>query len=81
VGRFVVPVLFLIGAGVMWQYNATSETSQVIFPGVWLVPGYEEDIRAQGRISAGVVAGLGLLLLGGALLDTIRSRRTIDHQS
>lgn len=62
--RFLTPLLF-IGAGlyVGW-YNQQNVDRALLFPFLpSLMPSLDGDLEAQGRASAGLLLGLGLLFL------------------
>ncbi len=67
--RFLAPVLFLCaGAGVAW-FNSQHEDRVLAFPFLAsLIPSLAGDLGAQGRASALLLAGIGLVLLILALL-------------
>jgi hypothetical protein len=73
--RYLVPLLFLIAAGVVWQWNSSHTTSQLMFPGVWLLPGLEDDIVAQGSATWKLLIGCSVLLFGSRIFGHVRERR------
>ena len=74
--RYVWPLLFFGAAGWVWQYNGSHSDRKVVFPFVdVIVPSAAGDPQRMGEISAYIVAGLGVILLGFTILDHVRARR------
>jgi hypothetical protein len=82
VERWFTPVLFVAAAGFVSWYNGGHQDSQLLFPGTHLVPGYEGDIFAQGRLTWQLFLGVGGVTGALALVNQIRAwRRKAEPES
>jgi 4-amino-4-deoxy-L-arabinose transferase-like glycosyltransferase len=75
ISRYLTPIIFFAAAGGASWYNSTHRDSQLLFPGSWLVPGYENDTFAQGTLTPWVLAGIGALTLLYAVVVHVRDLR------
>lgn len=79
--RWLTPIFFVAAtAGVRW-YNDTHGSSQLVFPGSWLVPGAEHDIAAQGQWSWRALAFVTLVMALWTAIDQVRAWRRRDEQA
>jgi hypothetical protein len=77
--RWVTPLAFAIATVAVRQYNGTHAASQLIFPGVWLVPGAEHDISAQGQWTWRLFGFATLIFMLWAAWDQVAAWRRRDE--
>ena len=70
--RWITPIVLVVATGAIWQYNATHGSSQLVFPGAWMLPGAEHDLVAQGEWSWRVVAFVALITSVTAAIEQVR---------
>lgn len=73
--RFLAPLLFLAAAGYVWWFNQNHTDRILLLPFIPLVkPSLEGDLRAQGELTAELLAGVGLVLLVIAAIPRRRAK-------
>lgn len=73
--RYIGPAIFLAAAVWVYQHNQGASGSILLLPFVDLVPGYEEDVVAQGRLSWQILLGLGGFYLLTRVVGHLRELR------
>ena len=74
--RFLAPLLFLGAAGYVYWFNLNHTDRVLILPMLpMLKPSLEGDFKAQGELTAQVLAGVGLLLLVIAAIPRRRPKK------
>ena len=73
--RFFAPLLFLAAAGYVYWFNLNHADRVLLLPFLpALKPSLEGDFKAQGELTAELLAGVGLLLLVIAAIPRRRRR-------
>lgn len=70
--RYVTPVLLLVGSALVWQYNSSHASSQLVLPGLDMA-GFGDPL-AQGRVTWQITGAAGGVFLLGAIFGHLKAR-------
>ncbi len=74
--RWLTPLFLFVGAAVVFWMNQQADQQVFVFSFISrLFPSTEGDVFAQGRASAGLLAGLGLVSLAWQLFVSRQIKR------
>ncbi len=70
--RWITPLLFAAASGGVAYYNGQHTDRQLVFPGLYMVPGHEGLIE-QGQLTWQLFAAIAVIAAGFALFGQIRA--------
>ncbi len=74
--RYLVPVLFLVGAAFVYYYNETHDSEWLLFPFLDAVPSLRGNRDAQADWSWRIFAGIGAIILISTVVQDLRGRKS-----
>jgi hypothetical protein len=77
--RYVVPIIFFIGAGVVYYYNDTHQSEYLLFPFLDVVPALRGNLEAQATWSWRIFAAIGAIILVTTIVQDLRQRRRTEE--
>lgn len=78
--RWSTPLFLAAVTGAVFWYNGAHGSSQLVFPGAWLLPGAEGDIAAQGQWSWRLLGFVTLITVLTSGIEQVRAWRRRDER-